>query len=103
MYSWRHKLPPPWGMSFLLVGILVTGIGINYNPDGVVVFSLQPKFVVSIAGLALNIANSKEQFKLKNVAEFLRYIAIGMAAGLTLAFIDLFAKLPDEDYLNTFN
>jgi membrane protease YdiL (CAAX protease family) len=102
-YSWRHKLPHPWGMSFLLVGILVTGISINYHPDGVVVFGLEPKFVVSIVGLALNIANSKEQFNLRNVAEFLRYIGIGMVAGLALAFIDLFAQPPDEDYLNTFN
>jgi membrane protease YdiL (CAAX protease family) len=103
VYSWRHKLPHPWGMSFLLVGILVTGIGIESHHDGIVVFSLQPKFVVSIVGLALNIANSKEQFNLRNVAEFVRYIGIGMAAGLALALIFMFAQPPNEDYLNEFN
>jgi membrane protease YdiL (CAAX protease family) len=90
-------------MSFLIIGILVTGIGITYHPDVVIVFSLEPKFVVSVVGLALNIAGSKEQFNLGNIAEFLRYVGIGMIAGLVLAIVFILAQPPDNDYLSTFN
>ncbi|MBK9924491.1 MAG: CPBP family intramembrane metalloprotease [Anaerolineales bacterium] len=103
IYAWRHKLPIPWGMSFVLVGILVTGFGITYRPDNLIIFSLQPKLVVCLVGLVLNIANLKEQFRLRNVTEFLHYIGIGMVAGLVLTFVSLLAQLPDKDYLTAFN
>jgi membrane protease YdiL (CAAX protease family) len=102
IYSWWHKLPLPWGMGFVLIGILVTGFGFTYRPDDVIVFSLQPKLVVCVVGLALNIADSKEQFRLRNVTEFLRYVGIGLVAGLVLAFVALLAQLPDKDYLTAF-